>query len=171
MRPDLSVFAKALGAGFPVSALVGRRDIMELFASGRVNHSEHPQCKRPQCRGSTGSPARAVGWRWRSLWTDERTRPGAHDGIAQAAGRLGLDLQISGLPAAFHTCFASHPIHDYATYMQADRRRLDAFMSALLEGGIRPTSRGTWFLSTAHTESDIEGTLEAVDRALQLLNS
>ncbi len=39
IRPDLSLFAKALGAGFPVAALAGRRDIMELFGSGGVNHS------------------------------------------------------------------------------------------------------------------------------------
>jgi glutamate-1-semialdehyde 2,1-aminomutase len=170
VRPDLSVFAKALGAGFPVSALAGRRDIMELFASGRVNHSGTHNANVPSVSAALAT--------LRELSADGGAAYGRMnllgqalmDGIAQAARRLGLGLQISGLPAAFHTCFASHPIHDYATYMRADRPRLNAFMSALLESGIRPTSRGTWFPSTAHTESDIEGTLEAVGRALQLLN-
>ena len=170
VRPDLSVFAKALGAGFPVSALAGRRDIMELFASGRVNHSGTHNANVPSVSAALAALRELSAGGGAAYGRMNVLGQALMDGIAQAAGRLGLGLQISGLPAAFHTCFASHPIHDYATYMRADRSRLNAFMSALLESGIRPTSRGTWFLSTAHTESDIEGTLEAVGRALQLLN-
>jgi glutamate-1-semialdehyde 2,1-aminomutase len=170
VRPDLSVFAKALGAGFPVSALAGRRDIMELFGSGKVNHS-----------GTSNANVSGISAALAALGELSAAGQAAYgrmnacgrtlmDGIAHAARRRGLDLQISGLPAAFHTCFANHPIHDYATYMRADHRRLSAFLLALLECRIRPTSRGTWFLSTAHTESDVETTLEAVEHALQQLD-
>jgi glutamate-1-semialdehyde aminotransferase len=51
--------------------------------------------------------------------------------------------------------------------MRADQGRLSAFLLALLKCRIRPTGRGTWFLSTEHTESDIETTLEGVRRALR----
>jgi glutamate-1-semialdehyde aminotransferase len=40
------------------------------------------------------------------------------------------------------------------------------FIEALLLRGIRPTSRGTWFVSTAHTAADVERTLAAVDAAM-----
>ena len=170
VRPDLSVFAKALGAGFPVSALAGRRDIMELFASGRVNHSGTHNANVPSVSAALAALRELSAGGGAAYGRMNALGQALMNGIAQAAGRLGLGLQISGLPAAFHTCFARHPIHDYATYMRADRRRLDAFMSALLERGIRPTSRGTWFVSAAHTESDIEVTLEAVGRVLKQLN-
>jgi glutamate-1-semialdehyde 2,1-aminomutase len=88
------------------------------------------------------------------------------EGITDRARRLNLPLQVSGYPAAFHTCFSQQPIHDYASYQRTDQKRLAAFIGALLQRGIRPTSRGTWFLSTAHTDQDIESTLAAVDSAL-----
>jgi glutamate-1-semialdehyde 2,1-aminomutase len=167
MQPDLSVFAKALGAGFPVSALAGRRDIMELFASGKVNHSGTYNANVPSI------VAALVALRELSAGNQAvYRRINAHgqalmDGIGQAAKKLGIALQISGLPSAFHTCFANHPIHDYTTYMQADHQRLSEFLLALLECRVRPTPRGTWFVSAAHTESDIKMTLEAVGRALK----
>lgn len=169
VRPDLSVFAKALGAGFPVSALVGRRDIMELFTSG-VNHSGTYNANVVSISAALATlralsaPDRAV---YRRIDAHGRA---LMDGIGATARALGIDLQVSGLPAAFHTCFASHSIHDYSTYMQAGHQRLGEFLVALLECRVRPTSRGTWFVSAAHTDSDIEATLEAVDRALKHLH-
>jgi len=164
--PDLSIYAKALGAGFPVSALAGRADIMELFASGRVNHSgtynanvtsmSAAMAALEVLSASGGAVYERMNARGRALM----------DGIAEAARQQGVNLQVSGLPTAFHTCFADHPIDDYASYMRADPKRLSAFLLALLKCHVRPTGRGTWFLSTEHTETDIEATLEAVRRAL-----
>ena len=167
VKPDLSIFAKALGAGFPVSALAGRRDIMELFASGRVNHSGTYNANIPSISAALATlnelsaPDNATYKRMNEHgWT-------LMQGITQAARQQGIDLQVSGLPTAFHTCFASHPIDDYASYMRADHGRLSAFLRALLNQRVRTTSRGTWFLSTTHTEKDIEKTLEAVRLALK----
>ncbi len=170
VQPDLSVFAKALGAGFPVSALAGRRDIMELFASGKVNHSGTYNANVPSIVAALAA-VRELSAGNQALYR----RISAHgqalmDGIGQAAKKLGIALQVSGLPSAFHTCFASHAIHDYTTYMQADHQRLSEFLLALLECRVRPTPRGTWFVSAAHTESDLEVTLEAVGRVLKQLN-
>ncbi len=170
VTPDLSVFAKALGAGFPVSALAGRSDIMSLFASGGVNHSgtynanvmsiSAALAALDALSASEGAAYKRMNSLGRQLM----------EGITQAARQQGIDLQVSGFPTAFHTCFASHPIDDYTSYMRADQRRLSAFLLALLKRHIRPTARGTWFLSTAHTERDVEATLEAVRSALRNLN-
>jgi glutamate-1-semialdehyde 2,1-aminomutase len=165
--PDLSIFAKALGAGFPVAALAGRREIMELFASGRVNHSGTynanvvsvvaAMATLDELKAADNHVYARIGAAGRVLM----------DGIAGSARRYGIDLQVSGVPSAFHTCFASHAIHDYASYSKADHERLNLFLAALLERGVRPTSRGTWFVSSAHSDSDVAQTLDAVDRALQ----
>jgi glutamate-1-semialdehyde 2,1-aminomutase len=167
VTPDLSIFAKAMGAGFPVSALAGRRDIMELFASGRVNHSGTYNANVPSMSAAVAALG-ALSASGGSVYQHMNERGKAlMDGIALAARQQGVNLQVSGLPTAFHTCFASHPIHDYASYMRADHGRLSAFLLALLQCRIRPTGRGTWFLSTEHTDSDIETTLEGVRRALR----
>jgi glutamate-1-semialdehyde 2,1-aminomutase len=167
VEPDLSVFAKALGAGFPVSALAGRREIMELFASGRVNHSGTYNANLVSISAALAAlrelsaDSQAAYQRLNAVGTALMA------GIAAAARQYGANLQVSGLPAAFHTCFATHPIDDYASYSSADHNRLGLFLAALLERGVRPTGRGTWFVSTTHTDSDIASTLEAVGHALQ----
>jgi glutamate-1-semialdehyde 2,1-aminomutase len=167
VKADLAIFAKALGAGFPVAALSGRRDIMELFASGRVNHSG-------TYNANVVSVAAAMAALGELTAADRRVyaRIGVAgralmEGIASSAQRRGIDLQVSGVPSAFHTCFAAHAIHDYASYTKADQPRLGQFLAALLERGVRPTSRGTWFVSSAHSDADVAQTLDAVDRALQ----
>jgi len=166
VESDLSIFAKALGAGFPVAALAGRREIMELFASGLVNHSG-------TYNANVVSVAAAMATLGELTAADNRVYPRIEaagralmDGIAACARRRGIDLQVSGLPSAFHTCFAAHAIHDYATYSKADQGRLGQFLAALLERGVRPTSRGTWFVSAVHSDGDVAKTLDAVDRAL-----
>ena len=167
ITPDLSIFAKALGAGFPVAALAGRRDIMELIASGRVNHSGTYNanlvsvCAAIATLRELSADGQAAFKRINAVGTS------LMHGIAASARRSGMNLKVSGLPCAFNTCFASHPIHDYMTYAKADHTRLGLFLGALLERGVRPTSRGTWFVSAVHTDDDVALTLRAVDHALQ----
>ena len=167
VEPDLSVFAKALGAGFPVSALAGRREIMELFGSGRVNHSGTYNANLVSISAALATLRELSADGQAAYRRINALGKTLMEGIAAAARRRGVDLQVSGLPAAFHTCFASHPIHDYASYLRADHKRLGLFLAALLESGVRPTGRGTWFVSTAHTDSDMASTLDAVGHALQ----
>ena len=167
IKPDLSVFAKALGAGFPVSALAGRRDIMELFASGRVNHSGTYNANLVSVSAALAALRELSADGQAAYRQINALGEKLMEGIAATARQYCSDLKVSGLPSAFHTCFASHPIHDYASYSRADHQRLGLFLAALLERGVRPTGRGTWFVSTAHTDSDIVSTLDAVGHALK----
>lgn len=167
IKPDLSVFAKALGAGFPVAALAGRRDIMEMFASGGVNHSGTYNANLVSLSAALASLRELSSNDQAAYKRINSAGKALMEGIAAAGRRHGTDLQVSGLPSAFHTCFTSRPIHDYATYSSANQKQLGLFLAALLEGGVRPTSRGTWFVSAAHTNEDVAATLEVVERALQ----
>ncbi len=167
IHPDLSVWAKALGAGFPVAALSGRRDIMEMFATGGVNHSGTYNANLVSLSAALASLRELAANDHAAYRRINAVGKALMDGIVAAARRAGTDLQLSGVPSAFHTCFSSRPIHDYATYTSADPKRLALFLAALLEDGIRPTSRGTWFVSTTHTDEDVALTLAAVERALQ----
>jgi glutamate-1-semialdehyde 2,1-aminomutase len=167
IRPDLSLFAKALGAGFPVAAVAGRRDIMELFASGGVNHSGTYNANIVSLSAALAALRELSANGQAAYRRINAVGKALMDGIVAAGRRHGTDLQVSGLPSAFHTCFASHPIHDYVTYSTADQKRLGRFLAALLECGVRPTSRGTWFVSSTHTDDDVKSTLDAVDSALR----
>ena len=167
IKPDLSVFAKAFGAGFPVAALAGRRDIMEMFASGRVNHSGTYNANLVSLSAALAALRELSANDQAAYKRINSAGKALMEGIAAAARRCGADLQVSGLPSAFHTCFTLRPIHDYTTYTSANQKKLGLFLAALLESGVRPTSRGTWFVSSTHTDDDVASTLEAVERALQ----
>jgi glutamate-1-semialdehyde 2,1-aminomutase len=167
VQPDLAVFAKALGAGFPVAALTGRREIMELFGSGRVNHSGTYNANLVSISAALATLGVLSAEGQPAFARINAVGKALMDGIAEIAARCGVNLQVSGLPSAFHTCFADHPIHDYGTYMRADPKRLGSFLGELLERRVRPTSRGTWFVSAAHSDNDVASTLDAVERSLQ----
>ena len=140
---------------------------MELFATGGVNHSGTYNANIVSLSAALATLRELSAHGQAAYMRINAAGKALMDGIVAAGRRHGTNLQVSGLPSAFHTCFASHPIHDYVTYSTADQKRLGAFLAALLECGVRPTSRGTWFVSSTHTADDVKSTLDAVESALR----
>jgi len=90
------------------------------------------------------------------------------DGIDRAARKAGKDLHIRGLPTVFHLSFNdSRDVVDYRSLTSRDVEAYNRFWSALQQRGIRTTPEGLWFVSTAHTNQDVDRTLAAVAEALK----
>jgi len=166
--PDLSTFAKAFGGGFPVAALVGRADIMQLFATGAVNHSGTYNANLvgtmagiatlEQLAADDGAVYRRI----------ESVGGALIEGIREIAARRSVDLRVNGYGAVFNTYFGGDAeIVDHESYRRSDAGKQKTFLEALLQVGVRPTGRGTWFVSGAHDERDVEQTLGAIDTVLQ----
>ncbi|MEV0568738.1 aspartate aminotransferase family protein [Dactylosporangium sp. NPDC050588] len=164
VMPDLTVLGKALANGFPVAALVGRRDLMQLLADGRVLQG-----------GTYNTQSVAIAATVAALTEISTGRP--HERIAVTGARLmdglrkefadaGVDAQIVGYPAVFQVRFGAVRPADYREALAADREGYLDFAHALLGQGIRVLPRGTWFLSTTHEEDHIDATLEAVRTVL-----
>lgn len=169
VKPDLAVFAKAMGSGFPIAALVGRRDILSLLAEGHVMHGG---------TYNTGTSAVAAGCATLRTLRDHNPYPSllrAGQSLMQAIGamaeRRGIELAVEGPGSVFHTRFGpSGGVHDAKTFAErSDVVLRRQFVTALQDEGVRITSRGTWFLSTAHSDEDLDRTVEAVDRVLERL--
>jgi glutamate-1-semialdehyde 2,1-aminomutase len=171
VTPDLAVFAKALAGGFPIGAVVGRRAIMQRAADGSVLHGG-------SFNGHTASMAAGL------ATLAELSRPGVYEqmeargetlmaGLRRAAERAGIQLLVQGLGTVFNTAFAvGGQVTDYRSFQRnTDSGQLRRFLHALQEHGVRPTSRGTWFLSTAHTDADIEETIGSAEAALSSLSA
>jgi glutamate-1-semialdehyde 2,1-aminomutase len=162
IRPDLSVFAKGLGGGFPVAALGGRRAIMSLVADGTVSMA-----------GTYSANTIAVAAATAAL--DELAVPGLYEGLYARCGRFyeSLDriLKDARLPAyvvgvgpVLQVWFAEHPIHNYRD--AARHARHDLFRSwweGMLDRGVlfHPSAFENLFVSFAHSDDDIDRTLEA----------
>ena len=162
MTPDLSVFAKGLGGGFPVAALGGRRDIMSLVSDGTVSMAG-------TYAGNTIAVAAA------NAALDELAIPGRYAALYARCERFyaGLDdlLKAARLPAyvtgvgpVLQVWFADAPIHNYRD--AARHARHDLFRhwwEGMLDRGVlfHPGAYENLFVSFAHTDEDIAFTLDA----------
>ncbi len=161
VTPDLATFGKAMANGFPIACLAGRRELLELIASLQVNHS-----------GTYNSNVMVTAAAHATIMELERLdyqrihRLGETlmNGLRKLAAKFGLPVLIQGLGPVFHLAFTERDsIVDYRDSLEIDDNSNSEFVGAMLDRGIRLLSRGLWYLSAAHTEADIELTLETVE--------
>ena len=168
IKPDLAVFAKAMGSGFPIAAVAGSSEVMELTSRGVLHGGTYNANTTSVAAANATLAALAAddGAVYRHI---DRIGTRLMTGLRETAARLGSDLLVQGLPGAFNTTFGAGPVRDYRDYAATDRDRQRRFLRALQDRGVRVTSRGTWFLSAAHDDDDIERTLATAAEALAVL--
>jgi len=168
VTPDLATFAKGMAAGFPVSALAGRRKYMQAIGDLSVTHSGTYNSNGP-CMAACLAAMRMLSA------DDGAALKHAHAmgkrlmaGIREAARAAGKDVHLRGVPTVFHVSF-NDPVEivDYRSFAQRDTQAYVRFWSALQERGVRAVPEGLWFVSTAHTEEDVDRTLAVVAEAIQ----
>lgn len=165
VTPDLAVFAKAMANGFPGSCLAGKAKLMDLIASGRVMHGG-------TYNSNVVCTMAAIATLEELQNTDALLRLSESGneliaGLRAVARAAGVPMLIQGVGAVFHTTFTdAAEILNYRDSCNSDAARLTAFVETLVEHGVRTTRRGAWFLSSAHTSSDIRQTLDAVRKTL-----
>lgn len=164
VTPDLATYGKAMAGGWPVAALAGKERFMEGFGTAVVNHSGTFNASVMACAATAATVKR--------LTDDppypelERLGTRLQAGLRGLAAEHGLDVNVQGLPMAFHVGFGTGPVTDYASLTRLDLAGYAAFAQVLVEHGIWVTGRGIWYLSAAHTEADIDETLERAEAAL-----
>jgi glutamate-1-semialdehyde 2,1-aminomutase len=170
VSPDLTCLGKIIGGGFPVGAYGGRKNIMEMVApSGPVY----------QAGTLAGNPlAMTAGIETLSILKeskvyDELERKSSHlaKGITEAASEAGVDIQLSRLGSMFTVFFTKDIVTDYETATKADTKLYAKFFHQMLAQGIYlpPSQFEATFVSSAHTDRDIQATVEAAEKAFQPL--
>lgn len=168
VTPDLAVFAKAMGSGFPIAAMVGSAEVMELTSQG-VLHGGTYNANVTSVAAANATIAALAADDGAAYSHIDRIGTRLMEGLREIASGLGSDLLVQGRPAAFNTTFGEGPVRDYRTYAATDRGRQRLFLRALQDRGVRVTSRGTWFLSAAHNDADVERTLVSAAEALTVV--
>jgi len=165
---DLGVFAKALGGGVPIAALTGRESLMSLIATGAVNHSGTYNSNLITVAAAIATLDALAADHGAVFSRIQAIGQALMDGMRALARAGGDNLIVQGYPSVFNTAFGDNaPIASLSAYRQCDKAKQRRFLDVLLEVGIRPTDRGTWFVSAAHTELEVENTLSAVRLALE----
>jgi glutamate-1-semialdehyde 2,1-aminomutase len=165
VTPDLATYGKAMAGGWPVSALVGPRSMMERFGTGAVNHSGTFNASVMACAATVATLRRLVDDPPHERISAQGRR--LMDGLVQLAADHSLDLHVQGLPMAFHAGFGDGPVLDYRSLRRLDAARYNEFTRVLIDHGVWVAGRGIWYLSAAHEEADIDETLERVAAAMK----
>ncbi|GGG79674.1 glutamate-1-semialdehyde 2,1-aminomutase [Parapedobacter pyrenivorans] len=168
ITPDLSIFAKAMGSGYPISAVVGKRDWMELIEQGKVIHAGTMNSGNPTVAAALAT----IRVLEREMPYDRMYRLGQQlmAGLREAASEAGQNLVVQGLGPMFVTYFGNEgELTDYRDTFHADKGKLNRFIAGLHDEGIRVIGRGLWYISAAHTEADIADAIAASARVLARL--
>jgi glutamate-1-semialdehyde 2,1-aminomutase len=166
VTPDLSIFAKAIANGFPVSAIVGRADLLDRFTTG-VLHGGTVN-SQPVALAAMVATQRA-------LTPEHFATSGAQglrlqNGIRDILAEAGIPAIVQGFPLMFHVGFGlTTPPRNYRDVARRDHARYVRFAFALLQRGVRILERGAWFVSSEHRAGVIDATLAAVREAAEFV--
>ena len=89
--------------------------------------------------------------------------------MREAANSAGVPVQFNRCGSMFCGYFTSEPVHNLADAMKSDRERFKKFFHGMLDAGVylAPSQFEAGFLSTAHTEKDIEITVRAAAKVMK----
>lgn len=166
VTPDLVTYGKIIGAGMPVGAYGGRKEIMELVA---------PAGPVYQAGTLSGNPiAMAAGLaQLKILWEDqdiyERLSQKGEmlfGGIRRIFEEKGVEYQVNAVASLGCIFFSKAPVTDYASAKKSDTKAFSKYFQYMLNHGVHmaPSQFEAMFLSDAHTETQIGEVLELISK-------
>ena len=172
VTPDIATFGKAMGGGLTLSAIAGRRDLMELIAGGGVSFGGTFNGNPVSLAGALATLAELSRDHGAALVRANRTGQLLMEGIRQLARAQSIPLLISGFGAAFALHFTQRTeLHEYRDTFDDDPEPLARFLLYALEEGVNALPDGRFYVSAVHTQADVDQTLQAAERAFRRLNS
>lgn len=164
--PDLATYAKAIGGGLPLSALAGRKQFMDLIASGKVVHAgtlNGNPIVLAAAKATLEFLSRDHGAVYQDLFRrGERLRAG----LVSLLREKGYNAVSNGEGTVFHIAFMERPARRYRDLLASDTQLYSDFVLALLDEGVLALPDGRWYISTAHADDVVDATLRAAEQAL-----
>ena len=169
IRPDLTILGKIVGGGLPVGAYGGRRDLMEKIAPSGDVYQAGTLSGNPLAMAAGLAMLREIERRnpYREL---ERKGALLEEGVREAIGDADAGARVAyqrfgSLSTLF---FTEGPVPDFAAAKRSETTRYATFFHAMLDRGIflPPAQFEAWFVSTAHSDADLQRTARAVKESL-----
>ncbi len=169
VTPDLTTFGKVIGGGLPIAAYGGRRDLMQRVSPAGPVYQAGTLSGNPLAvaagRAALEELSKNGGDAYRRL---EAAGFRLAEGLEEISRRRGIPMTVHHQGSMMGVFFTEGPVLDSGDVDASNRDRFTRVFHRLLDAGIHlpPSPYETWFLSTAHTEADLDSTLEAFDQAL-----
>ena len=167
VTPDLTTLGKIIGGGLPVGAYGGRKDIMSLVAPAGPMYQAGTLSGNPLAMTAGIKTLEILQRSGTYEYLDKITKKLIEGllSIAEEAGHQVTGGYISGMFGMF---FTGEPVHNYEDAKKADANKFAHFHRGMLERGVylAPSQFEAGFTSMAHTEEDIDKTLDAAREVL-----
>jgi glutamate-1-semialdehyde 2,1-aminomutase len=166
IKPDLATYAKALGNGFPVAAFGGRKDIMSIIGHGVAQGGTYNNNKP----GVAAAYAVLKILKERPiLETISKRGQRLMEGLNQIFAETGRPFCFNGYPAMFSFAFGKENVTNQRDWNETDKDYYLRLIEAAIERGVMPDHdpREPWFLCFAHSDEDINETLNVMQDAVQ----
>src|SRR6266699_753471 len=170
VAPDVKVFGKAIGGGFPLAAVGGKASIMDQVVPGQIAHA-----------GTFNANPLSVSAglvTLRKILTKAGMQHAQRIGTSLAKGyidivrdhRLTVKVQYGGISGTVH--FTRAAVTDWRSFQDVDVGRWWGYFTAMLNRGIIPMATGPdeqWTTSVAHTKADVAAHLDAFEDVAEIL--
>ena len=167
--PDITCLGKIIGGGLPVGAYGGKKEIMDLIA---------PDGPVYQAGTLSGNPI-AVSAGLATL--KELQKPGTYEklettsklleeGVKDILKKLKLPYKVTRVASMFTLFFTDKEPSNFQDVLSCDTKKFARFWQEMLKNGVYlpPSQFEAWFISLAHSEKEINATLEAVYKSLKI---
>lgn len=170
IEPDMTAMGKIIGGGLPIGAYGGRLDIMEQVAPLGPAYQAGTMAGNPASMAS-GIACLEVLQQDGVYQKLEELGARLEKGILAKAIEHGVAISVNRLCGALTVYFGEGTITNYDQADASDGEAFGKFFKLMLEQGINlaPSKFEAWFLTTEHTEEDIDKTIEAVDHAFRVM--
>ncbi len=165
ITPDMAVFAKAMASGYPISAIVGKKEWMDQLENGVIH------------AGTMNSGNATVAAALATINVLEKENPYGRmftlgqyfmSGLQQAAAASGHPLLVQGPGPMFCISFTGREsIKDYRESFSCDKAKLSRFIAGMHDRKIRIIGRGLVYINAVHTKEDVDMAVSAAGKVLQ----
>ena len=169
VRPDLVTFGKIIGAGMPVGAYGGRRDVMSVVAPVGSVYQAGTLSGNPVAMAAGLAQLRHLKAHPEVYTYVNQLGDTFRDGVQKEIDRLGVPCQVTGIGSLACLFFTAERVRDYASAKTADTVKFASYYRSMLEAGnfMAPSQFEAIFLSAAHSGEDVARTIECIGKALE----
>jgi glutamate-1-semialdehyde 2,1-aminomutase len=170
IKPDLATFAKAMGNGFPIAAISGKKEIMQQFAPGGKVYQAGTYAGNPISVSASIATIEMLMYSKNDLYPRiAKTCDRIVDGIKDELEELNLHFALNAIGSMYQLFFTSGKVDNAKKAHKSSLVMFKRLYDELLQSGIfiPPSQFETCFVSNAHSEDDADKTVESYNDALR----
>ncbi|MDE1843455.1 MAG: glutamate-1-semialdehyde 2,1-aminomutase, partial [Thaumarchaeota archaeon] len=174
IKPDITTLGKALGNGFPIAAVGGKSQILDMLSPEGNVYQASTYAGNPISVSAGVSSIQTMNALRSKLYPKlEKNCKKLVSAIGDLASDMKISHQINSISSMFQIFFTDKPVVDYTSAKKSDMKMFKKLFETLLKNGvfIAPSQFETVFLSYAHSNEDLNKTIYAYEKALKAVKS